>query len=129
MRTIKAVMGGSLVCALACLGVAACSSDKDAAPIDDHGHDPDHGHEGEVDFCDLPASCQEIMKACHPKDLGEGDAISDCHAVAHEDGTQASCDARHDECVELCNDTPLPPNASPYEPENCGDAGDADHDG
>lgn len=46
-------------------------------------------------------SCQAIIDACHPKDIGEG-AVHDCHDVA-SNGPEASCSARKAECIATCN--------------------------
>jgi hypothetical protein len=114
MLGIRTVLGASLVFTMTALGIAACSSDdpKPAPPPEEH-----------LDYCDLPTACQEIIDACHRKDLGEEGEVHDCHEVAHDEGTQAGCEAVHDDCVQVCNDTPLPPNAEPEEPWNCGDGG------
>lgn len=38
-------------------------------------------------------SCQAIIDACHPADIGEGPA-HDCHEVAHDDGAEEKCAAK-----------------------------------
>lgn len=72
--------------------VVACSSD------DDHSHSETGEHTSTF------ASCQAIIDACHPLDVGEG-AIHDCHEVAH-DATEATgdgeCVAKKDECLKTC---------------------------
>ena len=46
-------------------------------------------------------SCQAILHACHPLDVGEG-AIHDCHETAHDNGTEAKCAAAKDQCLKVC---------------------------
>jgi hypothetical protein len=46
-------------------------------------------------------SCQAILHACHPLDVGEGD-IHDCHETAHDNATEAKCAAAKDNCLKIC---------------------------
>jgi hypothetical protein len=114
MLAIRTVLGASLVLAMSALGIAACSDDDTKPPVEQ-----EHEHE----YCDLPPVCQEILVACHAKDLGDPGEVHECHETAHDVGTEAGCEAVHDECIELCDDTPLPPGTPPYVPEHCGDGG------
>jgi hypothetical protein len=45
-------------------------------------------------------SCQAIIDACHPYDVGEG-PIHDCHDLA-SNGPEAACAPKKDECVATC---------------------------
>lgn len=70
----------------------ACGHDDD-----DHSHSPTGGHTSQF------ASCQAIIDACHPKDVGEG-AAHDCHDFAHAPAAnEASCAAKKTECLATCN--------------------------
>ena len=81
--------------------VAACNSD--ANPQDGGSG----GSSGEYkSFCDLPAPCQDIAQACHPKDDGSMGPIHDCHIVGHEVGTLDACNAHHTACLKTCGDAP-----------------------
>lgn len=62
-------------------------------------------------------SCQAILHACHPLDVGEG-AIHDCHETAHDNGTEATCAAAKDQCLKTCV-----PDAGTSSPTDAGDAG------
>jgi hypothetical protein len=74
------------VCALV---FAACSDD-------DHHDGPDlQGHTSPY------PSCNEITKACHLYDTGEG-PIHDCHDRAHGAKSDADCAPTKDECLRLC---------------------------
>lgn len=47
-------------------------------------------------------SCQVILHACHPLDVGEGD-IHDCHETAHDNGaSEANCASAKDRCLKVC---------------------------
>ncbi len=77
-------VGGVVVTAFA----FACS--------DDHDHD-----EGGAHTSAFP-SCQTIIDACHPLDVGDG-PIHDCHEVGHGTGaTEANCAAKKTECLATC---------------------------
>lgn len=66
-------------------------------------------------------SCQEILHACHPLDVGEG-PIHDCHETAHDDGTEAKCAAAKDQCLKTC----VAPSDAGTSTDS-GDAGDHSH--
>jgi hypothetical protein len=75
-----------------------------------------------LSFCDLPAPCQDIAQACHPKDDGSKGPVHDCHTVGHEVGTLEACSAKHTECLKTCGEAP-PLSDGPVE-----DLGAACHD-
>lgn len=64
---------------------------------DDHSHDT--GEEG--GHSSPYPSCQAIIDACHPKDIGEG-AAHDCHEIAHDNGTEEKCAAAKSQCLVTC---------------------------
>ena len=86
----KFLLGASALglCAL----VYGCSSDeKTSTPTTENG-------EPTSPF----PTCQTILHACHPLDVGEGD-IHDCHEIAHDDGaSEAKCAAAKDHCLQVC---------------------------
>ena len=89
--TFRILVGASLLSLVAL--TFACSSDDPktpATPTTENG-------EPTSPF----PSCQAILHACHPLDVGEG-AIHDCHETAHDDGTEAKCAAAKDHCLEVC---------------------------
>jgi hypothetical protein len=61
----------------------------------------DHEHGGTMTghTSEFP-SCQAIIDACHPLDVGDG-PIHDCHDVASA-GPEASCAAKKTECLATC---------------------------
>jgi hypothetical protein len=62
---------------------------------DGHEHGPG-GHSSKYPSCDA------IIKACHPFDVGDG-PIHDCHDYAHaENATEESCAAKKAECLRIC---------------------------
>lgn len=58
------------------------------------------------DFCDLPAVCLDILRACHAKDDTTNTDIHNCHETSHEVGTEAACAPIHDHCIQICNAAP-----------------------
>jgi hypothetical protein len=62
----------------------------------EHKHDEAHGHSSKYPSCDA------IIKACHPLDVGDG-PIHDCHDFAHaESATEEACAARKADCLRIC---------------------------
>lgn len=59
-----------------------------------------------LNFCDLPTVCQDIVRACHPKDDTTNEQIHNCHETGHDIGTVAACAPIHDSCVQVCNAAP-----------------------
>lgn len=87
----KLLVVGAMLAAV--LGVWACSSDSTTpTPATMENGEPTSPY----------PSCQAILHACHPKDIGEGPP-HDCHELAHDDGTEAKCAAKKDECVKTCD--------------------------
>jgi hypothetical protein len=72
-----------------------CSSD------DDKGQSSSSSSGGDEHTSPFP-SCQAILTACHPLDVGEG-PIHDCHELAHDDGTEEKCAAKKAECLTTCS--------------------------
>jgi hypothetical protein len=113
--------------ALAGAGMTACKSSDTANPVATDGGD---GGAEYIDFCALPKSCQDIVQACHIKDDGTVQAISDCHETAHDVGTDSACQKVRSDCVAKCNAAPALPNSHPETFGPCGDGGaDAGHHG
>lgn len=81
----------------------ACSEEHD----DDHGHD--HDHSQYLSYCELPAACQAIVRACHVKDDGSNAEIHTCHETAHGEGTDSACAAVQADCVAKCDAAPALP--------------------
>lgn len=75
-----------------------------------------------MNFCDLPAVCQDIVRACHAKDDTTNADIHNCHETGHDVGTEAACAPIHDHCIEICDAAPDlgVPEALP----SCEDGGD-----
>jgi hypothetical protein len=71
-----------------------CSSDDD--------HDHSSSSSGGAEHTSPYPSCQAILDACHPLDVGEG-PIHDCHELAHETGTEQTCAAKKAECLTTCS--------------------------
>lgn len=82
LRSLLALLASSA------LVFAACKSHED-----DHSHGS--GHASQYPTCD------EIIKKCHPLDLGVG-TISECHVFAHEATSEAECVAKKAECLAAC---------------------------
>ena len=68
---------------------AACSSSDDPKPGPYTEHSSPY------------PSCDAIIKACHPYDVGEGD-IHDCHDQGHEAHSDADCAPVKQQCLDLC---------------------------
>jgi hypothetical protein len=96
VNVVRGLMAASVVL------VAGCSNDT--AALGDGGTGGSTGVY--LSFCDLPAPCQDIAQACHPKDDGSKGPIHDCHIVGHEVGTLAACSAKHTDCLKTCGDAP-----------------------
>lgn len=65
-------------------------------------HDDDeHGHSNTTTHTSDFPSCQAIIDACHPLDVGEG-PIHDCHDVAHDATSDQACAAKKAECLKTC---------------------------
>ena len=96
VNVVRGLVAASVVLA------AGCSTDTAA-----QGEGGAGGSTGVyLSFCDLPAPCQDIAQACHPKDDGSKGPIHDCHIVGHEVGTLAACSAKHTECLKTCGEAP-----------------------
>jgi len=91
-------------CLTATAIIAAPGCNSDTGPGTDGGTGGGTGVY--LSFCDLPAPCQDIAQACHPKDDGSKGPIHDCHIVGHEVGTVEACSAKHTECLKTCGDAP-----------------------
>jgi hypothetical protein len=80
-----------------------------------------------LDYCELPASCREIVDACHHKDDGNPGEIHECHETGHDVGTDDACKAVHDDCIATC--TAAPSLGGSEEPLTCeGGAPTGGHD-
>lgn len=112
LRLISALTLG--LCA--CPGFAGCSE-----------HDDTHTNGEHLEFCDLPVSCQDIVRACHSKDDTTNAEIHECHETGHDVGTEAACGPVHDDCVTLCNAAPA--IGVPVPLPSCGDSGISDAGG
>lgn len=73
---------------LLALLLVACKSD------DSHDHG-DGGHHS-----DYP-SCDAIIQACHPYDVGEG-PVHDCHDLGHGALNDSECASKKDDCLKIC---------------------------
>lgn len=83
----KTILAFASVAALTLL--FACHDD------DDHSHSDTTAHTSEF------PSCQAIVDACHPLDVGAG-PIHDCHDVGHDATSDAPCAAKKAECLKTC---------------------------
>jgi hypothetical protein len=87
----KKIFGAALAAVLVAVAWG-CSSDDDQKPSSSSGGDHTSPY----------PSCQAILDACHPLDVGEG-PIHDCHELAHEEGTEQTCAAKKAECLTTCS--------------------------
>ena len=98
VRGMKLEVLGALAFSLVVM--AACSDHHD-----DDGHDDGDGHHssssGASGHTSEFPSCQAIIDACHPADVGEGPA-HDCHEIAHDNGTEDKGAAKKQECIVTC---------------------------
>jgi hypothetical protein len=77
--------------------VYGCSSDDKSSSSSSSSGESENG-EPTSPF----PSCQVILHACHPLDVGEG-AIHDCHETAHDNGaSEANCAAQKEHCLQVC---------------------------
>lgn len=90
---MKKIIGLLVVLGAASTAFACSSSD------DDHAHSSSGGHTSEF------PSCEVIVEACHPLDMGEG-PIHDCHELAHEATSDEPCAAQKDACLATCVASP-----------------------
>ena len=77
----------SVMAAVACLGLLACSDEDE-----EEEHAEEHGP--------ITASCVELSETCHEADTGSGPEY-DCHEIAHEDDEDA-CAAALPDCMTTC---------------------------
>lgn len=70
------------------------------AAVSCHDH-PAEEHSGTEPHSSPYATCDAIIKACHPYDVGEG-TVNQCHSLAHEATSDGACVARKDECLQAC---------------------------
>lgn len=87
----KKLWGAATAAAFAAV-IWGCSSD------DDHHSSSSSGGDHTSPY----PSCQAIIDACHPVDVGDGPQ-HDCHEIAHDNGTEASCAAKKAECLVTCS--------------------------
>ncbi len=85
-------MKKSHVSAVVAAAVAAFAAFAGCKSDDDH----DHTHESAFPACDA------IIEACHPVDVGQGGMVTDCHTLAHEATSEATCTPKKDACVAAC---------------------------
>lgn len=71
------------------LGLLACSSDKSTPAPAPTGHASKY------------PTCNEIIQACHPFDVGEG-PIHDCHDLGHSATSDADCIPKKADCLRIC---------------------------
>ena len=79
--------------ALLALLVAGCSSSSD--------NTSSSSSSGYTDHSSRYPTCDQIIKACHPYDIGEG-RIHDCHDQGHEAKSDADCTPVKDLCLSAC---------------------------
>ena len=111
------------VSGLALATLTGCSSDDG----DGTGGDGGGGAGGSHSHDDLPAECEAIRDACHPKDVGVG-RVSECHTISH-DGVAQACADVEEECIQVCNDAPAPDGGAHSDYGGAGGMGGTDHGG
>lgn len=79
--------------ALFALLAAGCSSSDDKQTSSSSS--------GYTDHSSPYPTCDQIIKACHPYDIGEG-TIHDCHDQGHEAKSDADCTPVKDLCLSTC---------------------------
>lgn len=89
---------GVVLVAAAVAAAWGCSSDDDKPASSSSSSS---SSSGESEHSSPYPSCQAIIDACHPLDVGDG-PIHDCHEVAHDNGTEATCAAKKSECLATC---------------------------
>ncbi len=78
-------------------GLAACSSSDDK-PSSSSGK----ASSGYTDHSSIYPACDEIIKACHPYDVGEG-YVHDCHDQGHGAKSEADCTPVRQMCLDICH--------------------------
>ncbi|MFO0739779.1 MAG: hypothetical protein U0270_28025 [Labilithrix sp.] len=90
---------GVVLVAAAVAAVWGCSSDDDKPATSSSSSSSSSS--GESEHTSPYPSCQAIIEACHPLDVGDG-PIHDCHELGHDEGTEATCAAKKAECLATC---------------------------
>jgi len=98
-NTDEEVMKKPGIFAMGLLVLAACSSDKDSNTSSSSGSGTSSGY---TDHSSAYPTCDQIIKACHPYDIGEG-FIHDCHDQGHGAKSDADCTPVKDRCLDACN--------------------------
>ena len=88
------------------LGIAACAALALSTALigcsSDEKKSSSSSSSGYTDHSSPYPSCDVIIKACHPYDIGEGD-IHNCHDQGHEAKSEADCPAQlKDFCLGIC---------------------------
>jgi hypothetical protein len=84
MKAIWILFAAALV-----IGGGACTRDDEPTHADAGGHSS------------LYPTCDEIIKRCHPLDVGEG-PIHDCHDLGHGAESDEVCVKQKDACFRVC---------------------------
>ena len=94
MKSI-AITGTALIVGLA---VACSSSDDTNKTGSSSGAKASSGY---TDHSSPYPDCDQIIKACHPFDVGEGQ-VHDCHDQGHGARSEADCTPVKQMCLDIC---------------------------
>lgn len=89
---------GIFAVGLALVVVAACSDKESSSSSSGTSGKSSSGY---TDHSSPYPACDEIIKACHPLDVGEG-TIHDCHDQGHGAKSDNDCIPVKEMCLKLC---------------------------